>query len=121
MLVGQQLLHAFNAFLAFNLHHMRQEEEVLNQVLWENHNDEQIRELEHQIVGSIPPDILAEESRWMMRAINTAEVLAWLTAARDNAPDPVFQFLRQLATEELPADRWRKVQAALPGTPVPGL
>ncbi len=116
--VGEQVLHAFNAFVAFNLGHMSQEEEVLNQVLWEYHTDEQIQRLEHRIVSSISPDLLAEESRWMMRGINKAEATAWLAGARDTAPDPVFGFLKQLAIQELPTNQWSKVQLALNDLPV---
>jgi hypothetical protein len=117
--LGQQLFYAFNAFVAFNLEHMNREESTLNQVLWEHYTDAQLHGIEAEIVRSIAPAELAEESRWMMRAINQAEAVAWLSGAHDTAPEPVFQFLLQLARQELPAEQWIKVQVALKPAGIP--
>jgi hypothetical protein len=42
----RDLLHAYEAFLSFNLHHMNEEEEVLNEILWRYYSDEVLVEIE---------------------------------------------------------------------------
>ncbi|UFH56386.1 hemerythrin domain-containing protein [Spirosoma sp. KNUC1025] len=111
--IGQRIFFAFNEFIAFNLYHMNKEENVLMYLLWKQYTDEEIRQMEHQILQSIPPQTLLTESRWMMRSINNREVIEWLAGIRQGAPAPVFANFLKLAEDELPAGRLSKVQAAL--------
>ncbi|MDO1450259.1 hemerythrin domain-containing protein [Rhodocytophaga aerolata] len=107
--IGRQIFFLFNAFVAFNLEHMNREEDQLNKVLWEHYTDEEILTIEQNIVNSISPDELFEESKWMMRGINNAEVISWLRGVKMEAPEFIFQSILQLARQELPETRWNEI------------
>jgi hypothetical protein len=48
-------------------------------------------------------------SQWMMRGLNNPEIINWLRAVEDAAPENVFQDLFATAERELPEHRFRKV------------
>lgn len=111
--IGQRIAFAFSEFIAFNLYHMNKEEHVLIYLLWKHYTDGEIRQMEDQILHSIPPQTLLAESRWMMRSINDKEMIGWLSAIKQGAPAEVFDTFLQMANEELPATRLANVHAAL--------
>ena len=111
--IGQRIFFAFNEFIAFNLYHMNKEENVLMFLLWKHYTDAQIRQMEGEILQSIPPQTLLAESRWMMRSINNREVTEWLAGIKQGAPAAVFNNFLQMAEDELPADRLTKVRDSL--------
>ncbi len=111
--IGQRLLFAFTEFIAFNLYHMNKEENVLMYLLWKHYSDGEIRQMEGEILKSIPPQTLMAESRWMMRSINDTEVIEWLAGIRQGAPTEVFNSFVRMAEEELPVERLTNVQRAL--------
>ena len=111
--IGQRIGYAFNEFIAFNLYHMNKEENVLMYLLWKHYTDEEIRQMEGQILQSIPLQTLLAESRWMMRSINDKEVIDWLLGVKQGAPAAVFDTFLQLADEELPRERLVNVRTAL--------
>ncbi|MFD2573864.1 hemerythrin domain-containing protein [Spirosoma soli] len=111
--IGQQILFAFNDFIAFNLYHMNKEETVLIDLLWQHYTDADIQQMQQAILQSIPPQTLMAESRWMMRSINDKEVIGWLSGVKQEAPAFVYDTFLQMAQEELPAERLANVQAAL--------
>lgn len=55
------------------LTHMADEELELNPALWSQATDETLAEIEHQIVGSIPPDKMMRYLRWMVPSMNPRE------------------------------------------------
>lgn len=89
------------------------EERFLNEVLWQYYTDNEIRDIERQILASIPPDILAVESRWMMKGMSNPEIIAWLRVVKQTAPEAVFFSLLALAEEVLAKTRWKIVNVAL--------
>lgn len=110
---GTELFYHFTEFTAFNLVHMNKEERFLNEVLWQYYTDNEIRDIERQILASIPPDILAVESRWMMKGMSNPEIIAWLRVVKQTAPEAVFFSLLALAEEVLAKTRWKIVNVAL--------
>ncbi|MCB0697064.1 MAG: hemerythrin domain-containing protein [Chitinophagaceae bacterium] len=110
---GRNIFMAFNEFIAFNLYHMNNEEGILLFTLWKHYTDEELHEAEVAIVTSIPIDILMIESTWMMRSLNDAEITGWLTGVKLHAPEEVFAAYKKLATNELSAERWLAISAAI--------
>lgn len=110
---GSDLFYHFTEFTAFNLVHMNKEERFLNEVLWQYYTDAEIVEIERQILASVPPDILAVESRWMIKGMSNPEIIGWLRGVKQAAPEALFFSLLNLAEEELPESRWKAVNAAL--------
>jgi len=103
---GREIFYALNAFIAFNLYHMNKEENELLLVLWKHFTDEEIMGMEQQLLATVPQQDLIEESRWMMRSLNTREITEWLGGIKHAAPVPVYESYVQMASEELSADRF---------------
>ncbi len=104
-----ELLHAFNAFLSFNIDHMSREETVLNERLWRYYSDAEIIAINHRILENVKPADLAFYSAWMMKGLSNTEITCWLKEVQRNAPDYVFANLFSIAEKELPQTRFRKI------------
>ncbi len=104
------IFYALNEFIAFNLYHMNKEETILLPLLWKHFNDMEILGMQDNIIASIHPEILIEESRWMMRSISNPEIQEWLGGVKMSAPDYVFNSFVKMAAEELPAERFTALQ-----------
>ena len=107
---AQEIFYALNDFVAFNLYHMNKEERQLLPLLWKHYTDMEIIGMEQQIIASINPQTLMDESRWMMRSISNHEIREWLGGVKMGAPEPVYHAFVQMAHEELPANRFAALQ-----------
>lgn len=117
MTAGNHIFYAFNDFIAFNLYHMNREEHELLHTLWKHYTDAEIMAMQQQIIQSIPPQTMMTEATWMMRALNNAEITAWMGGVRATAPAPMYDGLQHIAISELPAERWNIIKNALEATP----
>ena len=79
---GNGILHAFIAFMTFNLDHMAKEETVINERLWRYYSDAEIIAMNQRIIASIPPEEMSFTSAWMMKGMNNAEITGWLRAVQ---------------------------------------
>lgn len=113
---GNELLQAFNSFLAFNVEHMKQEETVINKVLWQHYPDAQLLEKVREIGSSLPPDENMLHSTWMLKGLAVHEIITWYEAIRQMAPPPVYESFCQLAETTLTHSRWKTVEEALQAT-----
>ena len=113
MLAGNDLLHCFNAFLAFNVEHMKQEETLVSQCLWRYYSDADLLKKVQEISGSIPPEQNRHFVYWMLKGMATHEIIHWYNAVKLSAPPPVFQFFCDLAEEALPVCKWNVVKESL--------
>jgi hypothetical protein len=114
---GWSVYYALNEFIAFNLYHTNKEELEINPVIWKHFTDEELLAISHQIVATIPPDKMAIQGKWMVKGMNDEEITHWAAAIRQSAPDFVFQQIVQLITEELSAERSRKILNAVLAVP----
>jgi iron-sulfur cluster repair protein YtfE (RIC family) len=110
---AKQVQSAYSKFMVFNLEHMAKEEEVLNPILWRYYKDEELVSITQQIIAKVPPDYMAQYSKWMMRGLNNAEITGWLKGVEKNAPEHVFQALFVTAEKELSERRFRQVLESL--------
>jgi hypothetical protein len=99
---GSALNKAFRDFMVFNIEHMAKEEVKINQVLWEHYSDQELEALNARLTATIPAEEKMLAAKWMMRGINKAEAIAWLTAVKKTAPSYVFHSLLNLTETELP-------------------
>jgi hemerythrin-like domain-containing protein len=107
--MANELSRTFIQFMIFNLEHMSKEENILNKILWRYYSDADILDLQRKIVSSLSPWSAKTGSQWMMRGLNNPEIINWLRAVEDAAPENVFQDLFATAERELPEHRFRKV------------
>ena len=113
VLLGGAVRFAFVEFLTTHLQQMAKEEDVLNNLLWANYSDEELRAITRQIVAQIAPEDLAKFSRWMLQGLNNSEIIAWLKQVRNNAAGCVFNDLFSAAAKELPDSRWVIIKESL--------
>jgi Hemerythrin HHE cation binding domain len=113
MAIGAALNQAFLDFMIFNLKHMAREEDIINQALWKYYTDAELQGITQQIVGGIPPQIIAQYNKWMIRGLSNNEIVGWLKEVKNVAPDFVFQSLMQTAEHELNIHRLQLVQEAI--------
>ena len=106
---GRQIQSAYFKFMAFNLEHMAKEEDIINPLLWRYYADADLVAITQEIIAHVPPDYMAQYSKWMMRGLNTAEIAGWLKEVERTAPEPVFQSLFATAEKELSEKRFRQV------------
>ena len=111
--IAPQIGQAFTRFLAFNVEHMAKEEDVLNKILWRYYSDEELAGITNDIIADIPPAILEQMNRWMLRGLNIPEITGWLRHVELKAPDFIYQALLNTAEEVLPQHRFRQVVAGL--------
>jgi hypothetical protein len=105
-------------FVAENLEHMHFEETHNMAVLWSTCSDEELMAIEHAIVASIPPALMARCLHWMLPALPHAERVAMLQGMRgDAAPAGVFEATLAIARAQLDARDFQKLEAALAGPP----
>jgi hemerythrin-like domain-containing protein len=110
---GNELLQSFNAFLAFNVEHMKAEETVINGCLWRHFTDEELLKKVQEISASIPPEQNKLFIYWMLKGMATHEIIDWYNVVKLSAPGPVFHFFCDLAEASLPEEKWNKVKDAL--------
>ena len=100
-------------FMLFNLSHMKKEEDVLNKLLWRYYDDGALHGITMNIIAHVPADKMPLYNKWMMRGLSNTEIIGWLQEVKNNAPEFVFNSFVDLAVQELPEQRWQKVQEQL--------
>lgn len=110
---GNELLQHFNAFLAFNVEHMKKEETIVNACLWRYFTDAELLQKVREISSSVPPDQNQHFVYWMLKGMATYEVINWYNEIKLAAPPQVFQFFCSVAETALPEKKWNAVKEAL--------
>ncbi|HTO47408.1 MAG TPA: hemerythrin domain-containing protein [Burkholderiales bacterium] len=105
-------------FVAENLEHMHVEETENNAVLWATHTDEELVEIQHAIVASITPGMMAAFLRWAVPAMTPVERAGLFTGMQAGAPREVFERMLATARPHLSERAWTKLMAALGPVPV---
>lgn len=108
-----RLYHRLALFVAENYQHMRIEETENNAVLWAAYTNEELAEIQHALVASIPPQWLAIFLRWMVPAMAPAERAALLTGIHQGAPAEIFEKILATVKPHLGERDWAKLMAAL--------
>jgi hypothetical protein len=111
--IGRSITASFIEFMIFNLNHMAKEEDLINKALWKHYSDAELHGITQKIISSIPHPHMVKFSCWMMRGLNNNEIIGWLKEIKNNAPDPVFQSMLEMAQQQLNSNRWQQVQEAL--------
>ncbi len=111
--LGIQLHERLNAYIGIYLGHLYREETVMQQALWDNFTDEAIIAIDMQIVGNIPPEMMAEFIPLMCMAFSPAELTPILAGVKANAPAEFAESVLKTAEANLPARSWAKVKASI--------
>jgi hemerythrin-like domain-containing protein len=111
--IGEELTRAYISFMVFNLNHMAKEEKTISPILWRYYSDSELHGITLNIMKVVPQEEMVFFSRWMVRGLNSAEILYWLKGVKNTAPRPAFLGLLGIAEKELHPHRWNIVQEAL--------
>jgi hypothetical protein len=107
-----ELCRSFNVLVSQHLAHMDEEETLANAALWQAYSDEQLRETQGALQGSIAPPRFAEWMQIMLPALNVQERVGMLMGMRAGAPPEVFRAVMQIGREAV-GEPWGAVETAL--------
>lgn len=110
---ASQLYRKLALFVANNLAHMHEEETRNNAILWRGYTDEDIISIHDALLRTIPADENAIAMRWMLSAFNPQERQRMLREIQQDAPQPAFQSMMDLARCTLSVSEWNKLQLAM--------
>jgi hypothetical protein len=116
-----RLYRALALFVADNFQHMQVEETAHNAVLWTAYTDAELAAIEQAIVGSIPPQAMAEALHWFFPALNAPERAGMLAGMRQGMPPQAFSGVLGIAEATLPAADHAKLQRDLQQPAAPQL
>lgn len=111
--LARRIYRELSLFVADNLTHMVVEETEHHDVLSVHYTDEQVLAIEHQIVGSLPPEESFAGLRWMIPHMNATERAAMLGGMKRGAPPEAFKLVMELAREALSQRDFYKLEKAL--------
>lgn len=104
--LGRRIHERSLRLVAEHLRHMGREEDEANRALWAHHTDSELGAMEQRIVGSIPPERMADWLGFMLPAASRPERVQMLTGMRAAMPQPVFAELTGQARAALGEDEW---------------
>lgn len=110
---SQPVMKAYTSFLITQLDSLAREDNLLNNVLWRHYSDVELMALEKEIVTKMSPRDLATLGKWVIRGMNNAEIIDWLRTIERCSVTSVFESFFNSAENELPEERWQKIQEAL--------
>lgn len=102
-------------FVADYLHHIADEEQKVQPLLEQHHDDSFLMELSARIRGEIPPPAMAMFLAEMIPAMNHGERLAMFSGMKHGAPAAVFKATCDLAQQVLDTADWQRLNAQLAG------
>ncbi|HYF22893.1 MAG TPA: hemerythrin domain-containing protein [Caulobacteraceae bacterium] len=112
--LGRSLYLRFSRFAADDFAHMADEETVTLPLLWSLFSDEEVRQMEADIVGSIAPEDNIAYLRLMIPAMNPQERFAFLDFVRAAAPKKAFEaILEHAARPTLDGEDWNALAMRL--------
>lgn len=111
--IGSVISSAFASFVSFMLDSMCRKENALNKLLWKNFTDEELMNISITISTGLRSDISGMYGKWILRGMNTLEVIEWLKCIRYTAPDQTFNALLEIAEAEISSDRWLFIQESI--------
>jgi hemerythrin superfamily protein len=115
--IGERLHERAWRLVAEHLMHMGREEGAANRVFWIKCTDDELREIEGRVVGSIPPDRMAEYLAFMLPAMNPAERGELLLGLHGAMPGEAFRALLAPTQAALGFETWAAI-AAPAGLPI---
>jgi hypothetical protein len=111
--LGDQLYRMFNTHISDYLGHLVREDTELEQALWDNFTDQEIADIDHQIMGSIPPERMAVWVPVICNSWNASQLTAVLADMKLGAPPDAFAGMLKMVEQAAPAATWETVRTAL--------
>ena len=111
--LGTQLYGMFNTYIGDYLGHLDREDEELEQALWDHFTDQELADIDHKLMGSMPPERMPVWMPVICNSWNASELTAILVGAKQSAPPEAFAGLLKMAEQATPPATWETVRRAL--------
>ncbi len=111
--LGNQLYGIFNTYIGDYLGHLDREEAELEQALWDHFTDQELADIDHELMGSIPPERMAVWVGVICKSWNASELTDILAAMKQGASPEAFAGMLQMGEQATPAATWETVRKAL--------
>ncbi len=106
-------------FVAASLDHMHIEETDNHVALASHYSDDELRDLNNRLVGSLSPAEMMTALRWMLPAMSAPDRAGLLNGLRAAAPAEVFDAVLAMLRPHLSQRDWDKLGAAIGPMPSP--
>ncbi len=111
--LGNQLYGIFNTYIGDYLGHLDREEAELEQALWDHFTDQELADIDHKLMGSIPPERMAVWVPVICNSWNASELTTILAGMKQGAPPDAFAGMLKMMEQATPAATWETVRKAL--------
>ena len=111
--LGTQLYGIFNTYIGDYLGHLDREEGELEQALWDHFTDQELADLDHRLVSSVPPERMAVWLPVICNSWNASELTAILAGMKQTAPPEAFAGMLKMVEQATPPATWETIHRAL--------
>ena len=111
--LGNQLYGIFNTYIGDYLGHLDREEAELEQALWDNFTDEELAEIDHRLMGSVPHERMGLWVDLIGKSWNASDLTTLLAGMKQSAPPEAFAGMLGMMEQATPAATWETVRRAL--------
>ena len=111
--LGTQLYGMFNTYIGDYLGHLDREDEELEHALWDHFTDQELADIDHELMSSIPPERMAVWVGVICNSWNASELTTILAGMKQGAPPDAFAGMLKMMGQATPAATWETVRKAL--------
>ena len=111
--LGNQLYGIFNTYIGDYLGHLDREEAELEQALWDHFTDQELAEIDHRLMGSVPPERMGLWVDLIGNSWNASDLTTILAGMKQSAPPEAFAGMLSMMEQATPAATWETVRRAL--------
>ena len=111
--LGNQLYSILNTYIGDYLSHLGREDAELEQALWDHFTDQELADIDHQIIGSVPPERMAMLVPVICNSWNASELTEILSGMKQNVPPEAFVGMLTMVEQATPPATWETVRRAL--------
>jgi hemerythrin superfamily protein len=108
--LGARINREANDFFAYYLTHMNKEEVTIVPAMKEHFTDDQMRAMNGAVMGSMPPERLANYLRWMLPSLTLSELTGMMAGVKHGAPPEFLKVVAGIGAANVDPTRWAVVR-----------
>lgn len=107
---GHKFYQELSAYYSDYLNHMAEEESEIQQLLWDNFNDDELIQHRIKIMARMQPGQLLTWMKYILPALNQRERIGLLSGFKASAPEAFYNQALETARPEMEESVWLKMQ-----------
>ncbi len=111
--LGNQLYGIFNTYIGDYLGHLDREEGELEQALWDHFTDQELVDIDHKLIDSIPPERMGVWVELIGNSWNASDLTTILAGMKQSAPPESFAGMLKMTEQATPPATWETIHRAL--------